>query len=213
MRKLIVLWAVPILLMSCSSLNLGKNADGWISLFDGKSLNGWKANENPGTFRVENGTIMVEGPRSHLFYDGPVKSHDFKNFEFKAQVMTMPGANSGIYFHTAYQETGFPSKGYEVQVNNSHSDWRRTGSLYAVQDVKDILVKDNEWFEEYIMVQGKKVTIKVNGKTVVEYTEPDNVKREDMPGRLISNGTFALQGHDPKSKILYKDIMVKPLPN
>ena len=127
--------------------------------------------------------------------------------------MTMPGANSGIYFHTAYQETGFPSKGYEVQVNNSHSDWRRTGSLYAIEDVKDVLVKDNEWFEEYIMVQGKKVTIKVNNKTVVEYTEPDNVKRGDTPGRLISNGTFALQGHDPKSKIFYKDIIVKPLPN
>src|SRR5665647_2178683 len=134
-RKLIALWAVSILLLSCSSLNHGKNADGWISLFDGKSLNGWKTNENPGTFRVENGAIVVEGPRSHLFYDGPAKNHDFKNFEFKAQVMTMLGANSGIYFHTAYQETGCPSKGYEVQVNNSHSDWRRTGSLYAIEDV------------------------------------------------------------------------------
>ncbi|MEJ7691529.1 DUF1080 domain-containing protein [Daejeonella sp.] len=213
MRKLIALLAIPLLLLSCSSLNHKKDRDGWISLFDGKTLNGWKKNENPGTFKVENGTIMVAGSRSHLFYDGIVMNHNFKNFEFKAQVMTKPGANSGIYFHTAFQQIGFPSKGYEVQVNNSHTDWRRTGSLYAIQDVKEVYVKDNEWYEEYIMVQGKNVTIKINGKTVVEYTEPENVGREHVGGRAISDGTFALQGHDPKSVVYYKDIMVKPLPN
>lgn len=212
MRKLITLCTIPLILMSCSSLNQ-KKSNGWISLFDGKTLNGWKKNENPGTFSVENGTIKVEGPVSHLFYDGPVNNHEFKNFELKAQVMTKPGANSGIYFHTAFQQGGFPSKGYEVQVNNSHTDWRRTGSLYAVQDVKEVLVKDNEWYEEYIMVQGKNVTIKINGKTVVEYTESEDFGLKNVGGRAISGGTFALQGHDPKSVIYYKDIMVKPLPN
>jgi hypothetical protein len=182
-------------------------------LFDGKTFTGWKKNQNPETFTIENGTIKVAGPVSHLFYDGPVSDHKFKNFEFKAQVMTKPGANSGIYFHTAFQQEGFPGKGYEVQVNNSHSDWRRTGSLYAVQDVKETYVKDNEWYEEYIMVKDKNVTIKINGKTVVEYTEPDNVGKENIGGRAISDGTFALQGHDPGSVIYYKDIKVRPLPN
>lgn len=212
MKKLILLCTIPLVLMSCSSLNQ-KKSNGWISLFDGKTLNGWKKNDNPATFSVENGTIKVAGPVSHLFYDGPVNNHEFKNFEFKAQVMTKPGANSGIYFHTVFQQGGFPSKGYEVQVNNSHTDWRRTGSLYAVQDVKEILVKDNEWYEEYIMVQGKNVTIKINGKTVVEYTESEDFGLKNVGGRAISSGTFALQGHDPKSVIYYKDIMVKPLPN
>jgi hypothetical protein len=127
--------------------------------------------------------------------------------------MTTPGSNSGIYFHTAFQQGGWPSKGYEVQVNNSHTDWRRTGSLYAVQDVKEVLVKDNEWFTEEIIVQGKKVTIMVNGKVAVEYTEPDSAQRSaDMGGRVLSNGTFALQGHDPNSKVYYKNIQVKILP-
>jgi hypothetical protein len=142
-----------------------------------------------------------------------VQNHNFKNFHFKAEVMTTPGSNSGIYFHTAYQEKSWPSKGYEVQVNNSHTDWRRTGSLYAVEDVKEVFVKDYEWFTEEIIVQGKKVTIKVNGKVVVDYTEPDNAQRPaDMSGRMLSSGTFALQGHDPNSKVYFKNLQVMVLP-
>ncbi|HEX9512487.1 MAG TPA: DUF1080 domain-containing protein [Puia sp.] len=185
---------------------------GWISLFDGKSLKDWKVGENAETFKVENGMIVVNGKTAHLFYEGDVKGHSFKNFDFKADVMTEPGSNSGIYFHTVYQEGGWPAKGYEVQVNNSHTDWRRTGSLYAVVDVKEQLVKDNVWFTESISVRGKRVIIKINDKVVVDYTEPENPERpKGMEGRLISNGTFALQGHDPKSKVYFKNIMVKPL--
>jgi hypothetical protein len=196
------------------ALSTGTTADKWISLFDGKSLNGWKANENPDTFKVENGAIVVNGQRSHLFYVGSVKDHNFKNFEWKADVMTTPGSNSGMYFHTAYQEQGWPAKGYEVQVNNSHTDWRRTGGLYAIQDVKEAPAKDDEWFTQHIIVQGKHVVVKVNGKTLVDYTEPENPERpKEMAGRLISSGTFALQGHDPKSKVFFKNIMVKPLPD
>lgn len=214
MKKLIALYAMTVFLMSCASLPKEKETGKWVNLFDGQSLNGWRANENPGTFRVENGAIVVDGPRAHLFYVGTVMNHDFKNFEFKARVMTTPGSNSGIYFHTEYQDKGWPSKGYEVQVNNSHTDWRRTGSLYAIQDVKEVLVPDNEWYTEHIIVRGKKVTIKINGKTAVEYTEPDNAERsKEQAGRLISNGTFALQGHDPKSKVFFKEVMVKLLPS
>jgi hypothetical protein len=186
----------------------------WTSLFDGKSLNGWKVGDNAGTFRIEEGTIVANGPVAHLFYDGDVLQHNFKNFEFKADVMTMPGSNSGIYFHTTYQESSWPKKGYEVQVNNSHTDWRRTGSLYGIQDVKEVFVKDNEWFTEYIKVEGKRVIVKLNDKTVVDYTEPDNVKRDaGNEGRVISGGTFALQGHDPNSKVYFKNIRVKVLPD
>ena len=190
----------------------GSSADGWISLFDGQSLKDWKVGQHAETFKVENGLIVVNGETAHLFYDGQVKDHHFKNFDFKADVMTEPGSNSGIYFDTQYQEAGWPEKGYEVQVNNSHTDWRRTGSLYAVEDVKDVLVKDNEWFTEHITVQGKRVIIKINDKTVVDYTEPENVQRpKGSEGRVIASGTFALQGHDPKSKVYFKNIMVKPL--
>jgi hypothetical protein len=211
MKKTYYLGLLLVLLAVCMSFVQGGKKEKWISLFDGKSLNGWKVGENAGSFKVENGTIVVNGDRAHLFYDGKVNNHDFKNFEFKAQVMTTPGSNSGMYFHTKYQEGGWPSKGYEVQVNNSHTDWRRTGSLYGIQDVKDVFVEDNVWYTEQIIVQGKHITIKINDKTVVDYIEPDEVGNKPGEGRKISSGTFALQGHDPKSKVFYKDIMVKPL--
>ena len=205
----LLIWCV--LLSSCQ-LALGKEAggkeDGWISLFDGETLNGWKASENKDTFSARDGMIVVDGPRSHLFYVGPVGNANFKNFEIKAEVMTKPGANSGIYFHTKYRERGWPDKGYEVQVNNTHSDWRKTGSLYGIKDVRGSSAKDNQWFTEHIIVQGKRIIIKVNGQTTVDYTEPEDVARSDS-GRKISSGTFALQGHDPKSVIYYKNIMVK----
>ena len=79
--------------------------------------------------------------------------------------------------------------------------------------VKEVYVKDNEWYTEYIKVQGKRIVVKINDKTVVDYTEPDNVQRDEGNSlRKLSNGTFALQGHDPKSKVYYKNIMVKLLP-
>ena len=186
--------------------------DGWVSIFNGENLNGWKAGVNASSFSVADGAIRVAGPRAHLFYEGPVKNHMFKNFEFQAQVMTKPGANSGIFIHTAYQEDGWPGQGYEVQVNNSHTDWKRTGSLYDIMDVKETYAKDNEWYTEYIKVEGKHITIKINDKVVVDYEESDTDKRAvNGKGRMLSSGTFALQAHDPESVVLYKDIKVKPL--
>jgi Domain of Unknown Function (DUF1080) len=208
MRKLITAIAV-IVLFSFSPVHQ-KNK--WVSLFDGKSLNGWKVGNNASCFSVENGTIKVNGDVAHLYYDGELNKHDFKNFEFKADVMTTPGSNSGIYFHTKYQEGGWPKKGYEVQVNNSHTDWRRTGSLWAIDDVKETFVKDNEWFILHIKVQGKNVTVAINEKQVVNYTEPDDLQRDEgMKERILSSGTFALQGHDPRSTVYYKNIWVKVL--
>ena len=184
----------------------------WISLFDGKTLNGWKVGANPETFKVENGAIVVNGKVAHLFYNGPAGNHNFKNFELKLDIMTMPGANSGVYFHTEYQESSWPKKGYEVQVNNSQSDWRRTGGLYAVQDIKEPPAKDNEWFTMHIVVKDKHVNVFVNNKQLVDYTEPANVTRDKgMEGRILSSGTIALQGHDPGSKVLYKNIKLRLL--
>jgi 3-keto-disaccharide hydrolase len=211
MKYFLLSLSVIVLAVYSQAQNSASN-HGWISLFDGKSLNGWKVGENASTFQVEDGAIVAHGDVAHLYYAGDVNHHDFKNFTFKAEVMTTPGSNSGIYFHTIYQESSWPVKGYEVQVNNSHEDWRRTGSLYAVQDVKEVYVKDNTWYTEEFTVKDKHVTVKINGRIVVEYDEPDNVQRpKGMEQRKLSSGTFALQGHDPKSKVYFRNIMVKPL--
>ena len=183
---------------------------GWVWLFDGKSLDGWSASENKNSCRVENGAILVGGERSHLFYSGPVDNHNFADFELKLEVMTTPGSNSGVFFHTEYQETGWPAKGHEAQVNNTQHDWRRTGSLYGVKDLRNTPVRDNEWFNYHIIVRGKQVTMKVNGETVNEYTEDLNSPHlVERPGRVFSSGTIALQAHDPGSLVYYRNIRIK----
>ncbi|MFK5974765.1 MAG: DUF1080 domain-containing protein, partial [Flavobacteriaceae bacterium] len=204
-----------ILVMSLGSFTgaSGQKTDnskdsGWISLFNGKNLDGWKVGENAATFSVEQGAIKVAGPKAHLFYMGDVENHIFKNFEFKALVMTKHKANSGIYIHTKYKEASWPVHGYEIQVNNSHGDWRRTGSLYGIQNVIENYVTDDEWYTEYIKVQGKRIIIKINDTIVIDYTEPEHPKREgERVHRILKEGTFALQGHDPGSIIFFKDIM------
>ncbi len=207
-----------ILLGLCAFISVtafGQKADkdGWISLWDGETLNGWKASENPDSFSVENGMLKVDGSRAHLFYVGAVENADFKNFEFKARVKTRSSANSGIFFHTAYQQEGWPSKGYEVQVNQSHSDWRKTGSLYAFDDVREVYVEDDEWYTLHFIVHQSSIIIKINDKIVVEYIESEDQERSSDKGeKKFDKGTFAIQAHDPASLIYFKDIMVKPLP-
>ncbi len=215
MKKYFLFCGALLLLGACSGTHKARSGgSGWISLFDGKTLDGWKASGKPGSFSVQDGTIKVAGPTSHLFYEGPVKNHEFKNFVFKAQVKTEPGSNSGIYFHTRFQQNGFPDNGFEVQVNNSHTDWKRTAGLYDIKDVREVYVKDDEWFTMEIRVEGKQITTKINGKTIVEYTEPEGAKPPPgHPGRILSSGTFALQAHDPHSVVYYKDIQVMPLPD
>lgn len=186
----------------------------WVSLFNGKDLSGWKASENSDSFQVIDGQIVTKGPRSHLFYVGNDRLADFTNFEWKCDVLTKPGSNSGMYFHTEYQEEGWPAKGYEIQINNTHSDRRRTGGLYAVADVMDESpANDNEWFTQQVTVNGNHIVVRVNGEVTADYTEPEDVHREpDWSGRLLSHGTVALQAHDPSSEVHFRNVMIRPLP-
>jgi len=204
MRRFGLPLVVLFTLVACSGAREGARSDGWISLFDGRTLDGWRAAEHPPTFRVQNGEIVVHGPKAHLFYEGPVQNHEFTNFELKLDALTKPGANSGVFIRTTFQPSDWPSKGYEVQVNNSQSDWRRTGSLYAVQDVREAL-KDDQWFTMHIVVQGRRVRVMLDGRQVVDYTEPDTAATR------LTGSTIALQGHDPDSEVHYRNIMIKPL--
>jgi hypothetical protein len=190
------------------------------SLFDGRSLAGWKASEHPDSFKVVDGCIACDGPRAHLFYVGSDGNADFKNFELAAEVMTRKGANSGIYFHTGFQESGFPEQGFEAQVLNSrvgeggYRENKLTGSLYAIRNVYKRMAKDGEWFTMRIIVRGKHIQIRVNDCLLVDYLEPaEGPGVPDHPGRKLSHGTFALQCHDPGSKVFYRKLVVKKLPD
>jgi hypothetical protein len=211
-----------LLTIAHSSLAIASGTAGteWLSLFDGKTLAEWKAGGNSGTFSVRDGMIVADGPRSHLFYDGPVEGHDFTNFELKVDVRTMPKANSGIYFHTEYQQAGFPVKGYEVQINNAipsaegNRELRKTGSLYGVRDVFVSCVKDQTWFTVHIIVEGRQIRVSVDGRLLVDYIEPDEpVRGGPGPDKLLSHGTFALQGFGEGAVVAFRNICVRPLPD
>lgn len=210
--------AISLCLTAHSDLAAAEG-DGWVSMFNGKDLTGWKSNdEKPNTFVVEDGTIKVANGRTHLFYVGADGNASFTNFEFKAKVklgVTDAGSNSGIYFHTQFEATGWPSQGYECQVNSTkHRDPKKTGGLYAVKDVLDTSpAADDQWFDYEIRVEGKRILIKINGTVTTDWTEPEGwgPAKKNMPGRKIGSGTIALQGHDPVSRIYYKDIFIRPL--
>jgi hypothetical protein len=189
----------------------GEVERGFVSLFDGESMEGWKrSEENPESWRVEDGMLVCEGPRCHLFYVGDLAPFD--DFHFKAEVMTTEGSNAGIYFHTKYQAEGWPKYGYECQVNVSHKDPKKTSSLYAVENVDDPGVKDGQWYTQEIIVKGRRIVLKVNGKTMVDYTEPkDKVAESANFERRLGSGTFALQAHDPDSKVYFRNLRVKKL--
>ena len=148
-----------------------------------------------------------------IYYDGPFRNHAFRNFQLKVDVMTRPGSNGGIWIMTDYQDRVWPAKGFEIQVNNSHRDPIRTGSLYHVQDVRnDSPAKDDVWFALDILAQGDTIAVRVDDREVVRWTQPPDWNGTgEFRQRRVGPGTIGFQGHDPQSVVYYKNIRLKPL--
>jgi hypothetical protein len=190
--------------------------DAWVELINGKDFTGWKASENTSTWSVTDGLFQAVGKRSHLFYEGEYLKDGFKNFELEVQVRTFKLANTGIYFHTAYQEIGWPDSGMEIQVNNTHIgegdyiELKKTASLYGVRNIYKTFGRDGEWMTVKARVESNHVQIWINGMKTVDYLQPEKtfsaVKR-------LGKGTFCLQGHDSLSKMQYKSFRVRRLPD
>ncbi|MGH9373085.1 MAG: 3-keto-disaccharide hydrolase [Vicinamibacterales bacterium] len=186
---------------------------GFTSLFNGKDFTGWKIS-NPASWSIENGAMKANGTPGHVYYDGELRNHAFRNFELKVDVMTRANSNGGIYVLTEFKEKGWPSKGFEIQVNNTYAkDPVRTGSLYHVSDVKEQLAKDDEWFTEHIIVRDNTITVRVNDKETVNWTQPADWDggREGSGRSITGPGTIALQAHDANSTVYYRNIRIKPL--
>jgi hypothetical protein len=198
-------------------------ADDWLPLFNGKDLTGWRANNDPDSFTVEDGVLRLQALgefKAHLFYVGDRKEglEAFKNFELEAKVRAEPNSNGGIFVHTDMSTRDAAkhlAKGYEVQLNSSTKEKQKTGSLYAIVAVDTSPVDETQWFVIRIVVEGKRITAAINGQQVLDYTEPDNVQRPpERSGRRFdpSGGAIALQAHDPNSVWYFKDIRVRRLP-
>ena len=197
---------LPILFLSAPFAMASE--EGFVPLMDGKTFDGWKkSTENADSWRIEDGAFVAKGERSHLFYEGDGKP--FKNFHLKVEVMTEPGSNGGIYFHTAYQESDWPRMGFECQVNVTQGDPIKTGSLYGLKNLNETPARDKKWWTQEIIVEGSKVTVMIDGKTVLEYAEPEGTEPGKPFTRKLAEGTFGLQAHDPGSIVRYRNIRVK----
>jgi hypothetical protein len=172
--------------------------DGWISMFDGKTLDGWKANERPESWKVVDGAIVGDGPVSHLFW----MTRECVNCEFYAEIKLNNKGNSGMYVRAAFGP-GFP-KGYEAQVENTSPDPQKTGSLYGIARVTEQLIQDDTWWSQHVIAQGNHIIIKVNGKTVVDTVDERN---------RYAKGYLALQQHNQGSVVQYRNLMMRPLPD
>ncbi len=211
----VVAFALPVSFLAAAD-------HGWISLFDGKTLNGWRTSENPSSPRVADGMLVAEGKRAHVFYVGEDGRAEFENFELELEVKTEPGANSGVYFLTRWQDSGWPNAGFEAQVNNrqppfkeyDYRENKKTASLYGTRNLYKPLAEDGEWFTMNIRVARPRVEIRLNGRLVSSYVEPANPVLPS-PGPQINRlgkGTFALQCHDEDSRAYYRSIRVRRLP-
>lgn len=184
-------------LLAAAGAFAADDSSGWIAMFDGKTLEGWKAADNSESWSAKNDEIIGNGERSHLFY----MLHECENCEFKAEVRINHGGNSGMYFRVKF-EPEFPH-GYEAQVNNTHTDWRRTGSLYRFSDVKEQLIPDDTWWTQDVIANGNHIIIKVNGKVVVDYVDEKNTYQK---------GYLALQQHNKGSIVEFRNLMMRTLP-
>jgi hypothetical protein len=202
MKKYISLCSLVAVLLVPVLAAASEPEAGFVSLFDGKTLDGWKINNAKDSFSIEDGAIKANGNCTHLFYDGKVNDGKFKDFELRMDVMTRKNSNGGVFIHTVYQDKGWPS-GYEIQVNNTQSDPQKSGGLYNT--VKNLVpFEDDTWMKYVIIVKDAVVTVRVNDKELV------NLKTEAANTKLLANGgTIAIQAHDKGSTTLYKNIRIK----
>ena len=177
-----------------------KPGNDWGSLFDGKTLSGWEGIGEARWTVGEGGILQGRGPRGHLFSPG-----EYGNFHYKATVRVGDDSNSGMYFRTLMEAGRAWPQGMEAQVNSTHGDPLRTGTLYGYEAVYEQLAKPWEWFTQEVIAVDEYVVIKVNGRVTVKRQVP-------FAGKHFPKGRFAFQQHHPGSEVDYKDVVVRQLP-
>ena len=199
-RTLMALAFLPFAVLAVSAADDKKDDKGWVQLFNGKDLTGWKTHEaDKAKWEVKDGFIVGTGGVGHLYSD----KDTYENFHYRVEAKINDKGNSGQYFRTQFGK-GFP-KGYEAQINSTHGDKVRTGSLYGFKDclIFEQLHKPDEWFIQEVIADGNHIQIFVNGKKSVDFKDEKNTH---------TKGHFAIQQHDPGSVVTVKKIEYKELP-
>ena len=182
-----------------------KKSDGWVQLFNGKDIEGWKTFDpkQQKLWTVKDGILYSSGKTaSHLFSP----RDNYENFHYRIEAKISDKGNSGQYFRTAFGP-GYP-KGYEAQINSNFPDPQKTGSLYNFKKITEMLVPPETWFTQEVIANGNHIQILVDGKKVVDFVDEKNTH---------TKGHFAIQQHGPAAGgpdvvVALKKIEVKELP-
>ena len=184
--------------------------DGFVQLFNGVDLTGWKTHpRQPGNWHVENGILVGSGPAavSHLY----TVRDDYKDFHLRAEARINDVGNSGVYFRAPFgpswpaNDPRFPIS-YEAQIYTKPGGQIYTGSLYAGPDnvvtvnVRPVLPL--EWFTLEVIARGNHVVVKVNDMITADYS--------DMK-RLYSGGHVALQQNGAETIVEFRKIEINEL--
>ncbi len=205
-----------------AALRLGAAGEGWLNLFNGASLEGWRGRGQAGAWRVSGGTVTAGKGGAYLFYNGPAHGARFRNFELEVEALLEAGASAGIYFHTADVPAGEPQQGFRIQLNNTAAkqpgrlERAMTGSLYGLRNIYKPMVADNQWFKIHAAVRGKNIQVRLNGTLLVDYTEPTPPVVPPGAGRgcVLGQGTFALGRYDAGAAAArFRSVRVRPLPD
>jgi hypothetical protein len=208
MNRIVVIGiSLVTLLAAAVCSNIASAADDqWVSLFDGSTLSGWtKAGSDDSNWEVKDGSIVGTGKASMLY-----SPKTYKNFKFRAELKINDGGNSGMYFRCPAPNGSF-GEGYEAQVDSTHRDPIRTGSLYTFVHIFDQIVPPDTWFTYEVECVTKEyrgsviphIKITINGKLLYEFLDHSNSWKE---------GHFAFQQHDPGSRVEIRKIEVLELP-
>ncbi len=170
-------------------------ADGWISLFDGQTLFGWKA-ASKANWEVKDGAIIVTGGEKGLL----CTTVEFDNYVLKADFRAAKNTNSGIFLRTP-QVLGMndiTTKCYELNIAPPDNPFP-TGSYVGRLKGKPVPERAGEWQSYEVTLDGAKSTVKLNGETVLEYTDP----------KPSGRGYIGLQLNE--GQVEFKNIKLKPL--
>jgi hypothetical protein len=191
---------------------------GFKALFDGKTLNGWTLVKGHGPgYVVKDGIIVCPKEGGGNLYTEAEYANFVLRFEFKLS----PGGNNGIGIRSPL--TGDAAyQGMEIQIldhdDPQYKGWLKPaqhhGSIYDVVPAKTGFLKPvGEWNSEEITANGRKITIKLNGTTIVD-ANLDDVKDPEVlkkhPGLARATGHIGLLGHG--SLVEFRNLRVKTLP-
>ncbi|MCG3128683.1 MAG: hypothetical protein CHACPFDD_03573 [Phycisphaerae bacterium] len=178
------------------------NTAGWISLFDGKSLDGWKS-VGPAKWEVRDGSLVTSGGRGYLHTTGT-----YRDVEFRAKVRVSKGGNSGVFIRARHPDPNKPDPnrafpwpvGPEAQINNNDRE-NPTGSIYNKHRAAEIISSDGQWFDFYVLARDDWWQVRVNGRAILDVRDSS----------AMDPGFIALQAHDADSVIEFRDIQIRPL--